>query len=166
MLKLDSDMNQIIKSKFCLTSSGYLIHDDKILLIKHKKFKAWLPPGGHLEEGELPQEAAEREFWEETGIKVEVISYKSEDFMPNPFKCGLHWVCEENFNRRQAGEKPLPQWKRGCEKHFDLSYIVKPVAGVEYKENVDETDGIAWFSLNDLNDLNSFDDVKKAVKKE
>ena len=44
--------------------------DGKVLLIKHKKLGIWLCPGGHLESGELLHQAAEREFWEETGIKV------------------------------------------------------------------------------------------------
>ncbi len=38
----------------------------------HKLIGAWLPPGGHLEPFELPHEAAVREAYEETGIRVEV----------------------------------------------------------------------------------------------
>ena len=153
-----------IKPNFCLTASGYLVHENKILLIKHKKLKVWLPPGGHLDEGELPHQAVEREFWEETNVVVEAIGYQSEDFMPVPFKSGLHWVCKDNYKRRKEGEVPLKKWKRGCEKHFDLGYILKPKASLDYKKNVEETDGIAWFTLKELEDIKIFDDVKKAVK--
>jgi 8-oxo-dGTP pyrophosphatase MutT (NUDIX family) len=152
------------KPNFCLTASGYLVHDSKILLIKHKKLQAWLSPGGHIDPGELPHHAAEREFWEETGIKVEAVGYESEDFMPVPFKSGLHWVCKENFERRHEGKKPLKQWKRGCEQHFDLGYFVKPIAGLDYKKNVEETDGIAWFTFKEIEGLNTFADVRKAVR--
>ena len=157
-------MKEIKKPHFCSTASGYLVNDGKILLIKHKKLGVWLTPGGHLEDGDLPHQAAQREFWEETGIKVEAVGYESEDFMPLPFKIGLHWVSKENYQKRLKGEQPLKQWKRGCEQHFDLGYSVKPVAGLEYKKNVEETEGIAWFTLEEVKNLDTFEDVKKAIE--
>ncbi|MDH5533136.1 MAG: NUDIX domain-containing protein [Candidatus Pacebacteria bacterium] len=157
-------MKENLKPNFCFTASGFLINEDKILLIKHKKLKAWLSPGGHLDKGELPHQAAEREFWEETGIRVEAIGYESDDFMALPFKSGLHWVCKENYERRKKNREPLKQWNKGCEQHFDLGYMMKPVAGLEYKKNVEETDGIAWFTFEEIEELNTFDDVKKSVE--
>lgn len=159
-----SNIEKKNKPRFCFTASGYLIHNNKVLLIKHKKLKAWLPPGGHLEEGELPYQAAEREFWEETGIKVQAVGYKSDDFMPVPFKNGLHWVCQENYQRRIEEKKPIKEWSKGCEQHFDFAYLVKAVEGLSYKKNVEETDGIAWFTFDELADINTFDDIKKATK--
>ncbi|WP_053239162.1 NUDIX domain-containing protein [Sandaracinus amylolyticus] len=41
---------------------------DRVLLIKHTRLGVWLPPGGELEEGETPLEAAVRELREETGL--------------------------------------------------------------------------------------------------
>lgn len=158
-------MIDTIHPKICSTASGYLVNDSKILLVKHKKLGAWLSPGGHVEEGELPYQAAEREFWEETGIKVKAIGYESKDFMPVPFKCGLHWVCKENFDLRKKGKKPLEKWEKGCEQHYDQGYIVKALGSLDYKKNMEETDGIAWFTLAEIDDLNLFDDVKKAIKK-
>jgi ADP-ribose pyrophosphatase YjhB (NUDIX family) len=48
------------------TATVFILQDDKVLLIYHKKLKKWLPPGGHLEEGELPSAGAIREAKEET----------------------------------------------------------------------------------------------------
>lgn len=40
------------------------------LLVLHKRLGVWLQPGGHIEAGELPWEAAVREVGEETGLDV------------------------------------------------------------------------------------------------
>ena len=48
------------------TASGYVVFESKILLHWHKKVKAYLPPGGHIEENEDPVQAVLREIKEET----------------------------------------------------------------------------------------------------
>lgn len=44
-------------------------HEDRILLIKHRRLGTWLPVGGEIEPGETPLEAARRELHEETGFE-------------------------------------------------------------------------------------------------
>jgi 8-oxo-dGTP pyrophosphatase MutT (NUDIX family) len=39
-----------------------------VLLHRHKRLGAWLQPGGHIDPGETPAEAAVRETCEETGL--------------------------------------------------------------------------------------------------
>ena len=55
------------------TATCYVIKDDKVLLIYHKKFKKWMPPGGHIDPNETPPEACRREVFEETGLEIEII---------------------------------------------------------------------------------------------
>src|SRR5688572_115523 len=95
---------QSFNAKICLTASGTLIHQGKILLVKHKKLGFWLTPGGHLEPGEMPHQAAEREFWEETSVKVKAAPMgffpktgdAQTEFLPVPLSSNLHWVSREN----------------------------------------------------------------------
>jgi 8-oxo-dGTP pyrophosphatase MutT (NUDIX family) len=53
-----------------VTGSGFVVGDRGIVLLHHLKFAMWVQPGGHLDPGETPWEAAHREVVEETGIDV------------------------------------------------------------------------------------------------
>jgi 8-oxo-dGTP pyrophosphatase MutT (NUDIX family) len=55
------------------TATGFVVHDDSIALHWHRKVKAWLPPGGHIEENEDPVQAVLREIEEESGLKAAVV---------------------------------------------------------------------------------------------
>ncbi|MGH2561969.1 MAG: NUDIX hydrolase [Thermomicrobiales bacterium] len=50
------------------TVAVLVVHDGRVLLHWHRKLARWLPPGGHIEPGELPDEAALREVREETSV--------------------------------------------------------------------------------------------------
>lgn len=49
-------------------SAVVLDHRGHVLLHRHKRLGLWLQPGGHLEPGETPAQAARRETREETGV--------------------------------------------------------------------------------------------------
>jgi 8-oxo-dGTP pyrophosphatase MutT (NUDIX family) len=44
--------------------------DGRVLLARHAEGDVWLLPGGGVEPGETPADAAVREMWEETGLLV------------------------------------------------------------------------------------------------
>lgn len=52
------------------TVTGFVVHEGKTLLLWHPLLKMWVPPGGHVEPDEDPQEAVLREIREETGLEV------------------------------------------------------------------------------------------------
>jgi ADP-ribose pyrophosphatase YjhB (NUDIX family) len=56
-------------------AGGYVVHDDKVLLVWHPQLARWVPAGGRVEiaSGEYPHEAVVREVQEETGLVVDVI---------------------------------------------------------------------------------------------
>jgi 8-oxo-dGTP diphosphatase len=43
--------------------------DGRLVLCRHRSRSTWETPGGHIEPGESPEAAAERELFEETGIR-------------------------------------------------------------------------------------------------
>ena len=55
------------------TVAVFVVHDGRVLLHYHRQLGKWLPPGGHVEDNELPDDAAEREVLEETGIRVRLV---------------------------------------------------------------------------------------------
>jgi 8-oxo-dGTP pyrophosphatase MutT (NUDIX family) len=57
-----------------LPSAAVAIHDDqmRLLLCLHADRSMWVAPGGLIEPGEQPADAAVRETWEETGLLVEI----------------------------------------------------------------------------------------------
>lgn len=55
------------------TVAVFVVHDHHVLLHPHPKIGIWLPPGGHIDAPELPDEAAVREVWEEAGIEIELV---------------------------------------------------------------------------------------------
>lgn len=51
-----------------VTSSAVVTSDAGVLLHRHKRLGLWLQPGGHIDAGETPADAARREVLEETGL--------------------------------------------------------------------------------------------------
>ena len=58
------------------TATGFVVDSGAVLLHWHPKVLAWLPPGGHIEINEDPVEAVLREVFEETGLKVKILSIR------------------------------------------------------------------------------------------
>lgn len=115
----------------------------KFLLIKHKKLKKWLVPGGHIELNEDPEEAALREVFEETGIHVKLL--------------GERIPRDTDFIRPLAIQKDVSDHI-----HVDFVYLAVPLDNQIEVINYDETEGLKWFSLEKINkeNFNTFDDLK------
>ena len=45
--------------------------DDRVVVVKASYKRYWSFPGGIIDEGETPRQAAAREVWEEVGIRIE-----------------------------------------------------------------------------------------------
>ncbi len=149
------------KMKRQFTATVFIVRNQEILLIFHKKLKKWLPPGGHLEQNELPCEAAIREAYEETGLKIELIPQENVWIEPRinsksferPYLCLLETIPETE-------SEPAHQ-------HIDFVYLGRPIGGIEIL-NKHETQALKWFSweeiLNLREDVEIFWDTREAIK--
>jgi len=129
-----------------LTATTYILNDDQVLLILHKKLQKWLPPGGHLEDNELPSEGAIREAKEETGLDIALIpqeniwieGHDNAGSIERPYLCLLEHIPQIN--------------SEAAHQHIDLIYVGRPCGG-ELKHNHLETKAIHWFTLKALDKL-------------
>lgn len=62
----------------------------RILMIWHPFLKKWLQPGGHVEQGETPLDAAKRELTEETGLTSHIHPWHEKHIMP--FDIDIHSI--------------------------------------------------------------------------
>ncbi|MFB6100563.1 MAG: NUDIX hydrolase [Candidatus Nanohalobium sp.] len=121
------------------TASAFIVNEDsEVLLMKHSKLGEWIQPGGHIEEGETPEEAARRETREEVGVKIKFldrpeIQSEESDNLPSPFNVNLHSISENHM-------------------HCDFNYLARPVEKVEATHS-HEHDGQKWFSKEELEEL-------------
>lgn len=128
--------------EFC--ASAYIIDPmtKKILLVKHKDYDRWTQPGGHIEAGEIPEETAVRETYEETGIKIKIL--------------GEHFPREEDYIRPLGIQRNR---SANGETFIDIIYPAVPIRDMELKIN-DESADIRWFSREELEQINVFNDIK------
>ena len=136
-----------IHEKIDFTTSIYIVYEHKVLLHKHKKLHMWLPPGGHIELDEDPNQAAIREAKEETGLDVALAGegkiyerspYGSRDLTPPRF------LSRHYFDVGQTHE------------HVDLVYFAR-TSSADARHEI-EGGEIRWFSKEDL-EGNAYDVV-------
>src|SRR5688572_11893005 len=116
------------------TASVYILDQDRVLLIYHRKLQKWLQPGGHIDPNEIPSEAAIREALEETGLEVEIIP--QENVWVN------HWNAKSFERPFLCQLQEIPEHKgQPAHQHVDFQYLARPIGGQE-NQNILETEGL------------------------
>ena len=120
--------------RYAFTVAVFVQWEGKILLHFHRKLGMWLPPGGHIEQGELPDNAAVREVLEETGLEVELVGERRED-VEDPVQ--LHRPAGVQLENIEPGHQ-----------HIDLIYVARPTGFTEIAESYSE-DRVGWYGPED-----------------
>jgi 8-oxo-dGTP pyrophosphatase MutT (NUDIX family) len=97
------------------TVAVFVMHLNHVILHPHTRLGIWLPPGGHIEPNELPDEAAIREVAEETGIAIELVGERGigVDYPGQP----VQLVRPEGIQLEFIGPD---------HQHIDLIYFARP----------------------------------------
>jgi 8-oxo-dGTP pyrophosphatase MutT (NUDIX family)/GNAT superfamily N-acetyltransferase len=105
-----------------VTSSAVVVGARGVILHRHKRLGIWIQPGGHIEDGERPEDAAIREVLEETGLLTTHFGAR-----PNLVHVDVH---------------PAPKGHT----HLDLRYLLRgPDADPSPPEG--ESPDVAWLSF-------------------
>jgi ADP-ribose pyrophosphatase YjhB (NUDIX family) len=115
-----------------------------VLLLFHRKLSMWLPPGGHVEADELPDDAAVREVREETGIEAELVGERAPQIgrprqLIRPEGIQLEPIAPEH-------------------EHVDLVYFAIPRGGKLLESP--ECERAGWYALADLATIGANDEIQ------
>jgi ADP-ribose pyrophosphatase YjhB (NUDIX family) len=129
------------------TVAVFVVHEGRVLLLRHPKLRRWLPPGGHIEPNELPDDAAVREVEEETGVRVRLLGGRGV-----PVNEPRQLVLPAGIQLENIG--PGHQ-------HIDLVYFAVPLTGGHAVDSAcAELVRAGWFSPAELEWLELDEEIR------
>jgi 8-oxo-dGTP pyrophosphatase MutT (NUDIX family) len=120
-------------------TTSALVYDpeyDKVLLIAHGLYLAWMPPGGHFEFPGSLWDSAAREVFEETGAVAKVWMWKQGVVLP--LDIDTHPIPAQ------------PAKNEGPHFHHDFTYLATASSLLPLKLQEEEVDGAEWVSRAEL----------------
>jgi 8-oxo-dGTP pyrophosphatase MutT (NUDIX family) len=126
-----------LDEKIDFTTSALIVHENKVLLRRHDKYKIWLSVGGHIEADEDPNQAVIREVKEEVGLTITLVGkamkFQDEnDLIPPRF-----------LNRHHINE---------THEHIDMIYFATTDDTTITEGETEKSDEIRWFTKDELMD--------------
>ena len=132
------------------TVAVFVVHQGRVLLHYHRKLGKWLPPGGHIEDNELPDTAAVREVLEETGIRARLVGDRG---LPIDEPAQLVMPAGIQVEHIYPGHE-----------HIDLVYFARPdpddVNAAEVDPQLAESDQVGWYAASELDSLGANSEIR------
>ncbi len=132
----------------------FVANEGAVLLHFHRNLGRWLPPGGHLEPNELPDEAARRETIEETGIVIELVDASNPLFVDVPRPAGVPPRLVQPIGIQL--EAIPARGTSPAHEHIDLVYAARVLPGSMAVPRAASNDPEArpgWFKPDEWRDL-------------
>ncbi|OGD71153.1 hypothetical protein A3D09_01375 [Candidatus Collierbacteria bacterium RIFCSPHIGHO2_02_FULL_49_10] len=118
----------------------FVVHENKVLLRKHDKFKIWLAVGGHIELDEDPNQAAIREAKEEVGLDIQLVG--DVKAYTDPLD-GKDLVPPRFLNRHRISD---------THEHVSLVFFARALSTKLFQGEKEISEEIRWFSQEELDD--------------
>jgi len=146
------------------TATAFIVDSQKrTLLLWHKRLQRWMPPGGHVDPNETPEETASRECKEETGLEVEIVGDAQDD------------LFTANAHEGQMLKKPIamllenipasPERGEAAHQHMDFLFLARPLdEAQDLVLATAEGDDMKWFTKEEVQCLNEDSEIFGNVK--
>ena len=118
---------------------GAVIEKDGKILVIYQNNGFWGFPKGHVEDGETEKETAEREIFEETGLKVEVNENNRFEFSYDIEKTNVHKIV--------------------------VLFTAKVIDDSNFKKQDEEIAEMRWIEPENVEEILTFDDWKDIWRK-
>jgi 8-oxo-dGTP pyrophosphatase MutT (NUDIX family) len=136
-----------IHEKVDFTVEVFVVHEGRVLLRKHDKYKIWLSVGGHVELDEDPNEAAVREVLEEVGLDVRLAG-DAPDSSGKDFK---ELVPPKFMNRHRIN---------ATHEHVTLVYFATSESDELRLSDDERSEDCRWFTREEIEDLDLRDNIR------
>lgn len=139
------------QTHFCVYFAAFDPKNQQVFIGHHKKSGLWLFNGGHIDEGEMPLEALEREVGEEWGKSIQ---------LDRSYDPSLLTITEINNPTKQK-----------CRLHYDIWYFIplnkdtftpeEDLLEKEFYQTGWKTNSEARQLIKDINTLSALDEIEK-----